>query len=92
MCLFKFVVLYFLLVHLLERSEDRLRLATSTVAICNMSGRELGTHCSISCYPEFKSLRRTKIAMLGVRGVVEYSFVLKITSIAGCYGLMRFLR
>ena len=29
---------------------------------------------------------------INIPGVVEYSFVLKITSIAGCYGLMRFLR
>ena len=29
---------------------------------------------------------------IGVHRVVEYSFALKITLIAGCYGLMRFLR
>jgi len=29
---------------------------------------------------------------ISVPGVVAYSFALKITSIAGCYGLMRFLR
>ena len=64
MCLFKFAVLYLFLVHLLERSVDRLRLAAPTVAIHNIYRRQLGTHCSMSYYTNSESFRRTKIAMM----------------------------
>ena len=51
---FEFTALYFLLVHLLERSADGLRLAASTVGIDTLFGRELGPQCLISCYPDCK--------------------------------------
>ena len=57
-CLFEFTALYFLLVHLLERSADGLRLAVSTVGIETLFGTELGPQCLISCYPDCERLRR----------------------------------
>jgi len=56
-CPFKFTVLYFLIVHLLERSADRLSLAPLHLHIHNLSGTELGPHCLISCDPDTERLR-----------------------------------